>query len=235
MKERLRVGSEVFHSLKMILKSKELSTNVGDEGGFAPDLSNAEEAFELIIQAINDAGYKPSDDVNLTIDVAANSLYCNSKYKLDGKFYTSLELVDYYAYLCDKYPIISIEDAFYEDDWDGFKILTERIGDRVQLVGDDLFVTSKKYLSLGIKNKCCNAILIKPNQVGTVSEVLETIDLAHKNGYKTIISHRSGETEDTTISDLAVGLNLGQIKAGSLSRIERVIKYNRLLMIESEI
>lgn len=233
--DRIRIGVEIFHTLKGILKSKGFSTNVGDEGGFAPNLDSNHQAFDLIIEAVNKAGYKIKDDVLLGIDVAANELYENNVYNLNGKKYTTYELVDYYIELCDKYPICSIEDPFSETDFEGFKLLTEKIGDYVQIVGDDLFVTNKEYLQNGIRNKMCNAILIKLNQIGTITEALETILLAKENGYSTIISHRSGETEDTIIADMAVSLNLGQIKTGSLSRTDRVCKYNQLMRIEEEI
>lgn len=230
--ERVRVGAEVFHTLKKLLKEKGYFTGVGDEGGFAPNLSSNEEAFQLIIEAIKKAGYIPGKDVNLAIDVAASELYENGKYNIDGKGFTAEELIDYYDELINKYPIISIEDPLDQNDWEGFADITKRLKDRVQIVGDDLFVTNKKYLEKGIRLGCCNAILIKVNQIGTITETLETIELAKENNYNIIISHRSGETEDTTISDLAVGLNIGQIKTGSLSRTDRICKYNQLLRIE---
>lgn len=237
IKERIRVASEVFHSLKTVLKEKKLSTGVGDEGGFAPNLKNNEEGFALIMEAITKAGYKGKEDVELAIDVAASELYENGLYHLEGenKSLTTEELIDYYEYLINKYPIVSIEDPVDENDWEGFRLITERLGNKIQLVGDDLFVTNKKYLQKGIDNKCGNAILIKINQIGTITETLETINLAKANGYKTIISHRSGETEDTTICDLATGLSLGQIKTGSISRGERIAKYNRLIRIEEQL
>lgn len=230
--ERVRVGAEVFHTLKKLLKEKGYFTGVGDEGGFAPNLSSNEEAFQLIIEAIKKAGYIPGKDVNLAIDVAASELYENGKYNIDGRGFTTEELIDYYDELINKYPIISIEDPLNQNDWDGFADITKRLKDRVQIVGDDLFVTNKKYLEKGIRLGCCNAILIKVNQIGTITETLETIELAKENNYNIIISHRSGETEDTTIADLAVGLNIGQIKTGSLSRTDRICKYNQLLRIE---
>lgn len=230
--ERVRVGAEVFHTLKKILKEKGYFTGVGDEGGFAPNLSSNEEAFQLIIEAIKMAGYTPGKDVNLAIDVAASELYENGKYNIDGKGFTTEELIEYYDELINKYPIISIEDPLDQNDWDGFADITKRLKDRVQIVGDDLFVTNKKYLEKGIRLGCCNAILIKVNQIGTITETLETIKLAKENNYNIIISHRSGETEDTTIADLAVGLNIGQIKTGSLSRTDRICKYNQLFRIE---
>ena len=230
--ERVRVGAEVFHTLKKILKEKGYFTGVGDEGGFAPNLSSNEEAFQLIIEAIKMAGYTPGKDVNLAIDVAASELYENGKYNIDGKGFTTEELIEYYDELINKYPIISIEDPLDQNDWDGFADITKRLKDRVQIVGDDLFVTNKKYLEKGIRLGCCNAILIKVNQIGTITETLETIELAKENNCNIIISHRSGETEDTTIADLAVGLNVGQIKTGSLSRTDRICKYNQLFIIE---
>lgn len=230
--ERVRVGAEVFHTLKKLLKEKGYFTGVGDEGGFAPNLSSNEEAFQLIIEAIKKAGYIPGKDVNLAIDVAASELYENGKYNIDGRGFTTEELIEYYDELINKYPIISIEDPLDQNDWEGFADITKRLKDRVQIVGDDLFVTNKKYLEKGIRLGCCNAILIKVNQIGTITETLETIKLAKENNYNIIISHRSGETEDTTIADLAVGLNIGQIKTGSLSRTDRICKYNQLLRIE---
>ena len=237
IKERIRVGSEIFHHLKKVLNEKGLSTGVGDEGGFAPDLKSNSEGFDLIIEAIKRAGYIPGKDVNLAIDVAASEFYHNGKYVLAGedRELTTDELIDYYVELCDKYPIISIEDPVDENDWEGFKKVTEKLGNRIQLVGDDLFVTNKKYLQKGIDMHAGNAILLKVNQIGTYTETLETIQLAKQNGYKTIISHRSGETEDTTIADLTVGLNLGQIKTGSMSRTDRICKYNQLIRIEEEL
>ena len=235
--ERVRVGAEVFHNLKKVLNERGLATGVGDEGGFAPDLKSNSEGFELIIEAIKRAGYIPGKDVNLAIDVAASEFYHDGKYELAGenRNLTTDELIDFYVELVDKYPIISIEDPVDENDWEGFKKITERLGDRIQLVGDDLFVTNKKCLQKGIDMHAGNAILLKVNQIGTITETLETIELARINGYKTIISHRSGETEDTTIADLAVGLNLGQIKTGSMSRTDRICKYNQLMRIEEEL
>lgn len=230
--ERVRVGAEVFHTLKKLLKEKGYFTGVGDEGGFAPNLSSNEEAFQLIIEAIKMAGYTPGKDVNLAIDVAASELYENGKYNIDGKGFTTEELIEYYDELINKYPIISIEDPLDQNDWEGFADITKRLKERVQIVGDDLFVTNKKYLEKGIRLGCCNAILIKVNQIGTITETLETIKLAKENNYNIIISYRSGETEDTTIADLAVGLNVGQIKTGSLSRTDRICKYNQLFRIE---
>lgn len=235
--ERVRVGAEVFHALKSVLNKKGLSTGVGDEGGFAPDLESNTEGFELIIEAIKKAGYTPGVDVKLAIDVAASEFYNDGKYNLvgEGRSLTTDELISFYEELINKYPIISIEDPVDENDWEGFKKITEKLGDKVQLVGDDLFVTNKECLQKGIDMKAGNAILLKVNQIGTITETLETIKLAKDNGYKTIISHRSGETEDTTIADLAVGLDLGQIKTGSMSRTDRMCKYNQLMRIEEEL
>ena len=232
--ERVRVGAEVFHNLKKVLNDKGLATGVGDEGGFAPDLQSNAEAFELIMEAIRKAGYEPGIDVCLGIDVAASEFYDNGMYNLvgEGRSLNTDELISFYEELVSKYPIISIEDPVDENDWEGFTKITEKLGDKIQLVGDDLFVTNKKCLQMGIDKHAGNAILLKVNQIGTITETLETIELARKNGYKTIISHRSGETEDTTIADLAVGLNLGQIKTGSMSRTDRVCKYNQLMRIE---
>ena len=236
-KEILRIGSEVFHTLKKVLKENGFNTGVGDEGGFAPNLNTNEEALDMLMKAIEEAGYTPGKDVNFALDVAASEFYEDGIYNLKGanKKLTSNELVDYYQTLIDKYPIISIEDPVDEEDWEGFRKMTEKYGDKIQLVGDDLFVTNIKYLQKGIDNKAGNAILIKLNQIGTFTETLETINLAKENGYKTIISHRSGETEDVIIADLAVALNLGQIKTGSLSRSERTAKYNELLRIEEDL
>ena len=237
VKERVRVGAEVFHNLKSVLKEKGLVTSVGDEGGFAPDLNSNSEGFELIMEAIKKAGYEAGKDVCMAIDVAASEFYENGKYNLvgEGRSLSTEELINYYEELVNKYPIISIEDPVDENDWDGFRLVTEKLGDRVQLVGDDLFVTNKKCLQMGIDNKAGNAILLKVNQIGTITETLETIELARKNNYNTVISHRSGETEDTTIASLAVGLNLGQIKTGSMSRTDRICKYNELIRIEEEL
>lgn len=236
-KERIRAGVEIFHNLKALLKEKGYNTNVGDEGGFAPNLKTTEEALELIILAIKKAGYIPGENIMLALDVAASTFF-NEKsklYEFENKKYTTEEMINYYVNLVEKYPIISIEDGLEETDFLGFAKLTESIGSKVQIVGDDLFVTNKELLQKGIDMKACNAILIKVNQVGTITETLETIDLAKNNGYKTIISHRSGETEETFIADLAVGLNLGQIKTGSLSRTDRNAKYNQLLRIKEEL
>ena len=237
IKERVRVGAEVFHNLKKVLNEKDLSTGVGDEGGFAPDLQSNSEAFELIVEAIKKAGYVPGEDVNLGIDVAASEFYKDGKYNLEGenRSLTTDELIDFYVELVNKYPIITIEDPVDENDWEGFQKITEKLGDRIQLVGDDLFVTNKEYLQKGIDMHAGNAILIKVNQIGTISETIDTINLAKQNNYKTIISHRSGETEDTTIASLAVGLDLGQIKTGSMSRTDRICKYNELIRIDESL
>ena len=235
IKERVRVGAEVFHALKKVLNEKGYFTGVGDEGGFAPNLSSNKEGFDLIIEAINKAGYIPGTDVSIAIDVAASEFYKDGKYYIDNKSLTTDELINFYEELITTYPIISIEDPVDENDWEGFSKITAKLGDRIQLVGDDLFVTNKKCLQMGIDKKAGNAILLKLNQIGTVTETIETINLAKENGYKTVISHRSGETEDTTIADLAVGLSLGQIKTGSMSRTDRICKYNQLMRIEEEI
>ena len=233
-KENLRMGSEIFNTLKMVLKNENLLCGVGDEGGFAPLISDAREALELISMAISESGYTLGEDVFIGLDVAASELYHDGVYIIEGKDYSSQELVSYYKSLIYDYHIISIEDGMAEDDYEGWKLMTKELSD-IQLVGDDLFVTNKKLLEDGIKMGIANAILIKPNQIGTVSEMLDTIKLAKRNNYNTIISHRSGETEDNYIADFAVGLNLGQIKTGSLSRGERTSKYNRLLRIEEQI
>ena len=235
-REALRMGAEVFHNLKSVLKAKGMNTAVGDEGGFAPNLATNEEAIQVIIEAIEKAGYKPGDDVRIAMDVAASEFYDADEklYKLTGEGVnrTSEEMVAALADLCDKYPIVSIEDGLAEDDWDGWKKLTEALGDRVQLVGDDLFVTNTARLSKGIEMGVANSILIKVNQIGTLTETFDAIEMAKKAGYTAVVSHRSGETEDTTISDIVVGLNAGQIKTGSLSRTDRIAKYNQLLRIE---
>ena len=235
MKERIRIGSEVFHTLKKILKEKGYHTGVGDEGGFAPDLNGNYEALDLICEAIKKAGYVPGKDVNLALDVAASEIYENGVYTVDGNKYDTDSLINYYKDLVQKYPIISIEDPVWEGDFDGFKKITDVLGDTVQLVGDDLFVTNINYLKKGIQMGAGNAILIKANQIGTVSEMIDTIKCAKENNYKTIISHRSGETDDTFIAHFAVGLNLGQIKTGSMSRMDRICKYNELIRIEEEL
>ncbi|MDO4376113.1 MAG: phosphopyruvate hydratase [bacterium] len=234
-KERLRCGAEVFQTLKDILKQNGYSTSVGDEGGFAPTFKTIEEALDYIIEAIKQSGYTPGKDVGLALDAAASEFYKDGKYTINKKEITKEELINYYVSLTEKYPIISIEDAFSEDDTESIKKLTELIGNKIMLVGDDYFVTNIEYLQKGINEKYNNAILLKANQIGTISEMLETIKLAKSSGFKTIISHRSGETEDTFISQLAVGLNLGYIKTGSLCRGERIAKYNELLRIEEKI
>ena len=237
IKERVRIGAEVFHALKSVLKAKGYVTSVGDEGGFAPNLKTNKEGFELIMEAIEKAGYKPGVDVNLGIDVAASEFYEDGIYYLKGenKKLTTEELIDFYEELITTYPIISIEDPVDENDWEVFNLITKRLGDKIQLVGDDLFVTNSEYLQKGIDMQAGNAILLKVNQIGTITETIRTIELAKKNNYKTVISHRSGETEDTTIADLAVGLDLGQIKTGSMSRTDRICKYNQLIRIEEEL
>ena len=236
-KEALRMGTEVFHNLKSVLKSKGYNTAVGDEGGFAPNLNSNEEALKTIMEAIEKAGYVAGKDIFLALDVASSEMYENGKYnfKGEGKIYSSEELVNYYCELVEKYPIISIEDGLSEDDWDGWKLLTEKIGNKVQLVGDDLFVTNYSRLNMGIEKGIANSILIKLNQIGTITETLDAIGLAKTHGYTCVISHRSGETEDTTIADLAVAVNAGQIKTGSASRTDRICKYNQLLRIEDRL
>ncbi len=237
----LRMGAEVFHILKKVLKSKGMSTAVGDEGGFAPPLKGVEDALDLLLEAIFDAGYLPGRDITLAVDCAASEFYRDGVYDysvfegVGGRKYSRREQVDFLKKLVDDYPIDSIEDGMAEDDWDGWKMLTAELGEKCQLVGDDLFVTNVEYLTKGITEKCANAILIKPNQIGTLTETLEAVALAQRFGYQAILSHRSGETEDTTIADIAVATNCGQIKTGSLSRSERIAKYNRLLKIEEEL
>lgn len=233
--EAIRMGTEVFHNLKSVLKSKGYNTAVGDEGGFAPSLKSNEEAFDVILESVEKAGYKPVDDILLAVDVAASEMYENGSYKMfksTQETKTSEEMIKWYVDLCNKYPIISIEDGLDENDWGAWSELTKEIGNKVQLVGDDLFVTNPKFLERGIKENIANAILVKVNQIGTVTETLEAVQMAQDNGYNVIISHRSGETEDTTIADIAVGLNAGQIKTGAPSRSDRVAKYNQLLRIE---
>lgn len=236
-REALRMGAEVFHHLKAVLKGKGLNTAVGDEGGFAPNLSSNEEALDVIMEAINRAGYKPGQDFKLALDVAATELYQDGKYVFEGQNITRSagEMVEFYQELIKQYPIISIEDGLSEDDWDGWKALTEAIGDQVQLVGDDLFVTNTGKLAQGINSGTANAILIKVNQIGTLTETLDAIEMAKRAGYTAVVSHRSGETEDTTIADIAVATNAGQIKTGAPSRTDRVAKYNQLLRIEEEL
>lgn len=236
-KEAIRYGAEVFHNLAKVLKSKGLATTVGDEGGFAPNLSSNEEAISVILQAIEQAGYKPGVDIFLGLDAAASEYYADGIYDLasESKTYTSEQMADFFVDWVEKYPIISIEDGFDENDWDGWKLLTEKLGGKIQLVGDDLFVTNPKILKQGIDKDIANSILIKVNQIGTLTETLAAIDMAHAAGYTAVMSHRSGETEDTTIADLAVATGTGQIKTGSLSRSDRVAKYNRLMKIEEEL
>ncbi len=235
--EAIRWGAEVFHHLKQVLSAKGLNTSVGDEGGFAPDLSSNEEAITVILEAIEKAGYKAGEDIFIAIDAAASEFYKDGKYILasEGKTLSSEEFVDFLAEWVDKYPIISIEDAMDEGDWDGWKVLTEKLGDKIQLVGDDLFVTNPEILAEGIEKKIANSILIKVNQIGTLTETFAAIEMAKKNGYTAVISHRSGETEDTTISDLAVATSAGQIKTGSMSRSDRIAKYNQLIRIAEEL
>jgi enolase len=235
--EALQMGAEIFHNLKKVLSSKGYNTAVGDEGGFAPNLGSNEEALATIIEAVEKAGYKPGEEIQLAMDVAASEIYEDGKYNLKGEgvVKTSDEMVDFYADLCDKYPIVSIEDGLDENDWDGFKKLTDRLGDKVQLVGDDLFVTNTEKLSRGIEEGIGNSILIKVNQIGTLTETFDAIEMAKRAGYTNVISHRSGETEDATIADIAVATNAGQIKTGAPSRTDRVAKYNQLLRIEDEL
>ena len=238
--ERLRRGAEIYHTLKSVLKEKGFSVGVGDEGGFAPDLENEEQALDVIIEAIKKAGYVPKKDIVLALDIASTEMYDEAKKIGESGYYfwktkhmkTKDEMVEYLVELCNKYPIASIEDGLAEEDWDTWKVLTEKLGDKIQLVGDDLFVTNMQRLNRGIEKNVANAILIKPNQIGTLTETLDTIELAKKHGYRTVISHRSGETEDTTIADIAVATNTGQIKTGAPCRTDRVAKYNRLLRIE---
>ena len=238
--EGLRMGTEIFHHLKTVLKSKKLSTNVGDEGGFAPDLKNNEEAIKAVIQAIEKAGYKPGVDIFIAMDAAASEFY-DAKQKVyhfkksTGDKLSSDDMVSFWADWCKKYPIISIEDGFDEDDWSGWKKVTDKLGDKVQLVGDDLFVTNESRLAQGIEKGVANSILIKVNQIGTLTETIRAVKLAQNNSYTSVMSHRSGETEDTTIADLAVGLSCGQIKTGSASRSDRIAKYNQLLRIEEQL
>lgn len=236
--EAIRVAAEVFHYLKKNLKKKGLNTAVGDEGGFAPNLNSNEEALDLIMESIQDAGYSPGKDIVLALDVAASEFFTDNTYvfkKSDGSKKSTQEMISFYADLIEKYPIVSIEDGFDEDDWDGWKTMTDAFGKKLQLVGDDIFVTNLKRFQRGVEQRITNSILIKLNQIGTLTETIQTVRYAQKNGFTTVISHRSGETEDTFIADLSVALNAGQIKAGSLSRSERVAKYNRLLEIEEEL
>lgn len=237
VKEAIRMGAEIFQTLKKNLKAAGHNTNVGDEGGFAPNLKSAEEALTFIVSSIKDAGYKPGEDVVLAIDAASSEFYENGKYEMkgEGKSYTNAQMVDFYADLCAKFPIFSIEDGMAEDDWEGWKMLTDKLGDKVQLVGDDLFVTNPKRLAMGIEKGVANSILVKVNQIGTLTETMKAVDLAQRNKYTAVLSHRSGETEDTTIADIAVATNCGQIKTGSMSRTDRMAKYNQLIRIEEEL
>ncbi|HPJ70744.1 MAG TPA: phosphopyruvate hydratase [Candidatus Mcinerneyibacteriales bacterium] len=237
IKEAVRYGAEVFHAFKKILEEKGYSTSVGDEGGFAPNLSNNREPLEYMMKAVEKAGYRPGEEIYFAIDPASSEFFKEGLYHLagDGKKLNSGEMVDYYEKLVKDFPVISIEDGLAEDDWEGWEELTRRLGSRIQLVGDDIFVTNVKRLQRGIESKCGNSILIKVNQIGTISETLDTIEMAKTHGYTCVVSHRSGETEDTTIADLTVGLNCGQIKTGSLCRTDRVAKYNQLIRIEEEL
>lgn len=236
-KEAVRAGAEIFHSLKKILHKKGLATTVGDEGGFAPALPSNEAAIQIVLEAIIAAGYKPGKDIKIALDVAATELYKDGKYHLvkENKILSSEEMVSFYVDWCSKYPIISIEDGLAEDDWEGYKLLTQKLGKKIAIVGDDLFVTNIKRLTRGIAEKSGNAILIKLNQIGTITETIDAINMANKAGFNSIISHRSGETEDTTIADFAVGTGVGQIKTGSLSRTDRIAKYNQLLRLEEQL
>ena len=238
--ESLRMGVEIFHSLKDVLKKAGYSTNVGDEGGFAPNIKSNEEAIEIVLKSIENAGYKPGENVFIAMDAAVSEMWNEQEqkyifHKSDNRKLTSDELVEYWAQWCEKYPIVSIEDGMAEDDWAGWKKLTERMGDKVQLVGDDLFVTNVKRLKQGIENQTANSILVKVNQIGTLTETIQAVRMAQNNGYNSVMSHRSGETEDSTIADLAVALNCGQIKTGSASRSDRMAKYNQLIRIEEEL
>ena len=237
IKEAIRMGAEIFQTLKKNLKAAGQNTNVGDEGGFAPNLKSADEALTFIVNAIKDAGYKPGEDVVLAIDAASSEFYENGKYEMkgEGKSYTNAQMVEYYKGLCDKFPIFSIEDGMAEDDFEGWKLLTVALGNRIQLVGDDLFVTNPKRLAMGFEKGIANSIFIKVNQIGTLSETMKAVDMAQRHGYTAVLSHRSGETEDTTIADIAVATNCGQIKTGSMSRTDRMAKYNQLIRIEEEL
>ena len=237
IKEAIRMGAEIFQTLKTNLKAAGQNTNVGDEGGFAPNLKSADEALTFIVNAIKDAGYKPGEDVVLAIDAASSEFYENGKYEMkgEGKSYTNAQMVEYYKGLCDKFPIFSIEDGMAEDDFEGWKLMTVALGNKIQLVGDDLFVTNPKRLEMGFEKGIANSILIKVNQIGTLSETMKAVDMAQRHGYTAVLSHRSGETEDTTIADIAVATNCGQIKTGSMSRTDRMAKYNQLIRIEEEL
>ena len=234
-REALRWGTEVYHALKGVLKEKGLATGLGDEGGFAPNLGSNREALDLILEAITRAGYEPGTQIALALDVAASEFHGDGAYTFEGAAKTAEQMVDYYADLVDSYPLVSIEDPLDEDDWDGWKTMTHRLGDRVQLVGDDLFVTNPERLQRGIDARTANALLVKVNQIGSLTETMDAVELAHRSGYRCMMSHRSGETEDTTIADLAVATNCGQIKTGAPARSERVAKYNQLLRIEEEL
>ena len=233
--EALRVGAEVYHTLKKVIKDKGLSTGLGDEGGFAPSVDSTKAALDLIVEAIEKAGFKVGEDVALALDVASSEFFKDGKYHFEGGEHTAEEMAKVYEELIEAYPIVSIEDPLQEDDWEGYTALTAKIGDKVQLVGDDFFVTNPQRLAKGIEEKAANALLVKVNQIGTLTETFDAVELAHRNGYRTMMSHRSGETEDTTIADLAVALNCGQIKTGAPARSERVAKYNQLLRIEQEL
>jgi len=234
-REALRAGAEVYHALKSVLKKKGFATGLGDEGGFAPNLPHNSAALDLIAEAVQAAGYSLGSDIALALDVAATEFFDNGSYTFEGAAKSTGDLIDYYAQLVDSYPIVSIEDPLAEDDWDGWKALTDRLGDRIQIVGDDLFVTNPQRIARGIATGTANAVLVKVNQIGTLTETLDAVDLAHRAGYKTMMSHRSGETEDTTIADLAVAVGSGQIKTGAPARSERVAKFNQLLRIEEEL
>ena len=233
--EAMRIGSEVYQALKKVLKNKGLATGLGDEGGFAPSLDSNREALDLIEEAIKAAGYKPGKDVALALDVAATEFYSDGKYAFEGKQLSSAEMIEYYEQLVADYPLVSIEDPLNEEDWEGWKVITEKLGDKVQLVGDDFFVTNVERLQRGIDAGSANALLVKVNQIGSLTETIDAVNLAHRNGYRSMMSHRSGETEDTTIADLAVALSCGQIKSGAPARGERVAKYNQLIRIEQEL
>lgn len=237
IKEAIRMGAEIFQTLKKNLKAAGHNTNVGDEGGFAPNLKSAEEALQFIVDSIADAGYKAGEDVVLAIDAASSEFYKDGKYEMEGegKSYTNSQMVEFYKDLCNRFPIFSIEDGMAEDDWEGWKMLTNALGDKIQLVGDDLFVTNPRRLAMGIEKGVANSILVKVNQIGTLTETMEAVDLAHRNKYTAVLSHRSGETEDATIADIAVATNCGQIKTGSMSRTDRMAKYNQLIRIEEEL
>lgn len=234
-KESLRWGAEIYHSLKSVLKKKGLATSIGDEGGFAPNLESNRAALDLILVAIESAGFKAGSEIALAMDVAATEFFADGKYEFEGKQLTSDQMIDYYSELVQSYPLVSIEDPLDEDDWAGWAKLTASLGEKIQIVGDDLFVTNPERLQRGIDSKTANALLVKVNQIGSLTETIDAVNLAHKNNYRSMMSHRSGETEDTTIADLAVALNCGQIKTGAPARSERVAKYNQLLRIEEEL